>query len=81
MLVIEDLSRRFGQKSAVDNVSLSVEAGSFVGVIGRSGAGKSTLLRMINRLQDPSGGRIVVDGLDVTGLKGRPCGTGAPPAP
>ena len=71
MLVIEDLSRRFGQKSAVDNVSLSVEAGSFVGVIGRSGAGKSTLLRMINRLQDPSGGRIVVDGLDVTDLKGQ----------
>ena len=60
MLVIEDLSRRFGQKSAVDNVSLSVEAGSFVGVIGRSGAGKSTLLRMINRLSDPTAGRILV---------------------
>ena len=50
MLVVEDLTRRFGSKTAVDDVSLSIEAGRFVGVIGRSGAGKSTLLRMINRL-------------------------------
>ena len=51
MLGIEGLTRRFGDKLAVDNVSLSIHKGAFVGVIGRSGAGKSTLLRMINRLQ------------------------------
>ena len=45
--------------------------GSFVGVIGRSGAGKSTLLRMINRLADPSEGRILFEGVDVTALRGK----------
>jgi phosphonate transport system ATP-binding protein len=71
MLVIEGLTRRFGSKAAVDGVSLSVEPGSFIGVIGRSGAGKSTLLRMINRLQDPSEGSIRWKDQDVTGLKGQ----------
>ncbi|SCY99212.1 phosphonate ABC transporter ATP-binding protein [Microvirga guangxiensis] len=71
MLVIEDLSRRFGQKTAVDRVSLTIEQGSFVGVIGRSGAGKSTLLRLVNRLIDPSTGRVMYDGVDVTQLRGQ----------
>ncbi|MEJ1159727.1 phosphonate ABC transporter ATP-binding protein [Prosthecomicrobium sp. N25] len=70
MLVIEGLTRRFGTKAAVDDVSLSIAPGSFVGVIGRSGAGKSTLLRLVNRLNDPSGGRILFEGRDVTTLKG-----------
>ena len=65
------LSRRFGTKAAVDNVRFEVEPGSFVGIIGRSGAGKSTLLRLINRLIEPSGGRILFDGADVTALRGR----------
>jgi phosphonate transport system ATP-binding protein len=71
MLVVEGLTCRFGTKAAVDNASFSIAPGSFVGVIGRSGAGKSTMLRMINRLVDPTSGRIVFDGLDVTALKGR----------
>ena len=71
MLVIEGLTRRFGSKAAVDDVSVTIEAGSFVGVIGRSGAGKSTLLRMINRLQDPSQGTIRWKGADVTRLTGQ----------
>jgi phosphonate transport system ATP-binding protein len=70
MLVIDKLTRRFGTKAAVDNVSLQIEPGTFVGVIGRSGAGKSTLLRMINRLQEPSEGRILYEGTDITALKG-----------
>lgn len=70
MLTVQNLTRRFGEKSAVDNVSLTIEAGSFVGVIGRSGAGKSTLLRMVNRLQDPSSGVIRWKDQDVTSLKG-----------
>lgn len=70
MLTVENLSRRFGAKTAVDDVSLAIEAGSFVGVIGRSGAGKSTLLRMINRLQEPSSGRVSWNGREVTGLRG-----------
>ncbi|WP_075216643.1 phosphonate ABC transporter ATP-binding protein [Mongoliimonas terrestris] len=71
MLAIEGLTRRFGAKAAVSNVTLEIEPGAFVGVIGRSGAGKSTLLRLINRLVDPSEGRIVCDGVDVTALSGQ----------
>src|ERR1700746_945102 len=71
MLVVEGLTCRFGTKAAVDNASFSVAPGSFVGVIGRSGAGKSTLLRMINRLAQPSAGRICFEGTDVTALRGR----------
>lgn len=71
MLILDDLSRRFGATLAVDSVSLRIAKGQMVGVIGRSGAGKSTLLRMINRLSDPSAGRLSCDGLDVTALEGR----------
>jgi phosphonate transport system ATP-binding protein len=71
MLAIENVSRLFGTKAAVADVSFQIERGSFVGVIGRSGAGKSTLLRLINRLIDPTEGRIVFDGRDVTALRGR----------
>ena len=71
MLKIERLNRRFGTKLAVEDVSLEIAAGSFVGVIGRSGAGKSTLLRMINRLQEPSSGSIAFAGVDVTRLQGQ----------
>ncbi|AWN48254.1 phosphonate ABC transporter ATP-binding protein [Methylobacterium terrae] len=72
MLVVENLTRQYGARRAVDGVSLSIERGSFVGVIGRSGAGKSTLLRMLNRLADPTAGRILYGGTDVTALRGRP---------
>jgi len=71
MLVVENLTCRFGSKAAVDNASFSVDRGGFVGVIGRSGAGKSTLLRMLNRLAEPSEGRILFEGVDVTALSGR----------
>jgi phosphonate transport system ATP-binding protein len=70
MLELEGLTRRFGAVTAVDAISLRIPAGQMVGVIGRSGAGKSTLLRMINRLTDPSDGRIRFDGQDVTALRG-----------
>ncbi len=71
MLELDGVTKRFGDALAVDNVSLRVERGEFVGVIGRSGAGKSTLLRMINRLTEPSEGRIHAGGRDICRLKGR----------
>src|SRR6201995_5513272 len=71
MLVVEGLTCRFGTKAAVDNASFSIAPGGFVGVIGRSGAGKSTLLRMINRLAEPSSGKIRFGDLDVTALAGK----------
>jgi phosphonate transport system ATP-binding protein len=70
MLVLDGVTRRFGTLAAVSDVSIQIRDASFVGVIGRSGAGKSTLLRMVNRLVDPSAGRIVFDGFDITALRG-----------
>src|ERR1700681_1268824 len=70
-LVTDALTKLFDRARAVDNVSLDIPAGQFVGVIGRSGAGKSTLLRVINRLTDPSAGRVLWDGTAVTSLRGR----------
>ncbi|WP_156668109.1 phosphonate ABC transporter ATP-binding protein [Rhizobium bangladeshense] len=67
---LEALTRKFGVRTAVDAVTLSIPQGQMVGVIGRSGAGKSTLLRMINRLQEPTSGKIQFGDVDVTGLRG-----------
>jgi len=71
MLVLDGVARHFNQKAAVTDVSLTIDSGSFVGVIGRSGAGKSTLLRMVNRLVDPTAGSIRFGDVDVTKLKGK----------
>jgi len=71
MLVLDRVSRHFGDLAAVSNVSLTIAKGSFVGVVGRSGAGKSTLLRLINRLIEPSHGRITFDDVEVTALEGK----------
>jgi phosphonate transport system ATP-binding protein len=70
VLELDHLTRRFGDKMAVAHASLRIEPGEMIGIIGRSGAGKSTLLRLINRLIEPSDGRILFDGRDVTALKG-----------
>ncbi|MEM6440196.1 MAG: phosphonate ABC transporter ATP-binding protein [Pseudomonadota bacterium] len=70
MLAIENLTKRFGDKIAVDQVDISIGAPTMIGIIGRSGAGKSTLLRMVNRLSDASSGSIVFEGEEITALKG-----------
>jgi phosphonate transport system ATP-binding protein len=76
MLKVEQLTKRFGSLVAVDHVSFEVPTGQMVGIIGRSGAGKSTLLRMINRLADPTSGRILCDDVfgsvvDIVALRGK----------
>jgi phosphonate transport system ATP-binding protein len=71
MLRLEGVVKKFGDKRAVDSISLAVPKGQLLGVIGQSGSGKSTLLRMINRLNDPSEGRIYFGDTDVTALTGR----------
>ncbi|WP_271409970.1 methionine ABC transporter ATP-binding protein [Pseudomonas sp. Q1-7] len=53
---------------ALQPTDLAIQSGEVFGLIGHSGAGKSTLLRLINRLEEPSGGRIVIEGTDVTAL-------------
>jgi len=66
------VKKRFGQVTAVSDVSFHVDEGGMVGIIGRSGAGKSTLLRLTNRLADPTEGTIAFGDLDVGALKGGP---------
>ncbi|ADZ70304.1 Phosphonate ABC transporter, ATPase subunit [Polymorphum gilvum SL003B-26A1] len=70
MIHFEGVTKQFGNRVAVDNVSFSIDAPQMVGIIGRSGAGKSTLLRMINRLTPATAGRILFNGRDVLSLKG-----------
>ena len=64
MIEIEHLSKTFGAEVAVNDVSLSIGDGEIVAVVGTSGSGKTTLLRMINRLIEPDGGRVLLDGKD-----------------
>ena len=71
VLVLEGVGKRFGPTVAVADVRLAVPDGQMVGVIGRSGAGKSTLLRLINRLVEPTSGRVLFAGEDVSRLRGR----------
>jgi phosphonate transport system ATP-binding protein len=71
MLRLQQVTKRFGDKKAVDGVSAVIPRGQLVGVIGRSGAGKSTLLRMVNRLETVSEGWITCGQVDVGGLSGR----------
>lgn len=69
MLRIENLSKRYATGDlALDDVSLTVEAGQVVALIGPSGAGKSTLIRCINRLVEPTAGRILLKEAEITGL-------------
>ncbi|MCB1994167.1 MAG: amino acid ABC transporter ATP-binding protein, partial [Geminicoccaceae bacterium] len=65
LLEIDRITKRFGTNTVLDDVSLNVEAGEIIAVIGRSGSGKSTMLRCINGLEPIQGGRITVDGMRV----------------
>ena len=70
MLQISKLTKRFGEKTAVDAADFTVDQPQMIGIIGRSGAGKSTLLRMMNRLADATEGQMIYEGRDVTALRG-----------
>lgn len=66
-LAFEGVTKAYGGARAVDDVTLTVEGGQFVALVGQSGSGKSTLLKTINRLIVPDGGRVTIDGEDVAG--------------
>ena len=65
-LAIEDVTKTFGNFTAVDEVNLTVAHGKFVCLLGPSGCGKTTLLRMIAGLEEPTRGQIILDGEDIT---------------
>ena len=64
MLVLENLSRRFGHRIAVEPLDITLRAGQVVGFLGPNGAGKTTTIKMIAGLLIPSTGRVLVDGVD-----------------
>ena len=64
-LELTNLTKRFGDKTAVDDLSLVLEPGAFLGLLGRNGAGKSTTLKMVTGLLRPTSGSIKVLGLDL----------------
>jgi polar amino acid transport system ATP-binding protein len=66
LVELDGVVKRFGKQEVLKGISLSVQKGEIVAVIGRSGSGKSTLLRCINALEPVQGGTIRVDGIEVT---------------
>jgi branched-chain amino acid transport system ATP-binding protein len=66
LLEVNRLTKRFGGLQVLSHVSLQVEQGELLGIIGPNGAGKTTLLNIVSGLLPPDGGRILLDGLDIT---------------
>ncbi|MDD5917211.1 MAG: amino acid ABC transporter ATP-binding protein [Clostridiales bacterium] len=69
MISIRNLCKSFGDLKVLNNVSLEIEKGEKVVIVGPSGSGKSTLLRCMNLLETPTSGSVLVDGIDITDRK------------
>ncbi|MGF3067337.1 phosphonate ABC transporter ATP-binding protein [Facklamia sp. P12945] len=72
MIKFEQVYKRYPKGVlALQDINLEIDQGEFVGIIGLSGAGKSTLIRTVNKMHSISEGKLTVDGVDVSGLKGK----------
>jgi ABC-type polar amino acid transport system ATPase subunit len=71
MLRLEGVEKRFGTLEVLRGIDLDIAKGEVVCVLGPSGSGKSTLLRCINLLEPPDGGRILLEGMEITAEKGK----------
>ena len=71
VLKLDNVTKVFGNSTAVDRASFEVSSPMMIGVIGASGAGKSTLLRMLNRLEDVTDGSIIYEGQEISQLSGK----------
>ncbi|MDA9005168.1 ABC transporter ATP-binding protein [Amylibacter sp.] len=69
MITINNLTKKFGGFTAVNNASLTIEEGSITGLVGPNGAGKTTLFNVIAGIYRPSNGSVMLDGKDITGLE------------
>ncbi len=69
MIEITGLTKRYGDFTAVDGLDLEIPDGQFTVLLGPSGSGKTTILRMLNRMIEPTAGRVLLDGVDSAGLK------------
>lgn len=65
MIHVENISRKYGDFTAVDNVSFQIPAGEIVGLLGHNGAGKTTIMKMLTGFIEPGSGQIVIDGKDL----------------
>jgi len=65
---VQGVTKRFGNVTAVDSVSLAVARGEFLTLLGPSGCGKTTLLRMVGGFKSPDTGRVILNGSNVTEL-------------
>lgn len=68
MIQLQNISKRYDQYNAINDVSIHIHRGEIFGLIGASGAGKSTLLRLMNLLETPSSGMVLVNGANLTAL-------------
>ena len=71
MIEVQDIRKNFGSLQVLKGINLHVDKGEIVSIVGPSGAGKTTLLQIIGTLDKPSGGKVLLNGVDVTTMKDR----------